>query len=159
MNKIVFIVFSALFPWGAFACDEDKVDILKYVTDSRLVEFPEHLDEPSEGGCYWINFLLSPRYSNGSLYLSEMTVKLTSIEDSIVASLPIAILDYSGYRTAYVCLSEKALEKSELELHFLHKSHAELHGDGFRVFGSMACSHTETVRLTSLLETHNKARQ
>ncbi|MCX2796402.1 hypothetical protein OQJ62_15870 [Microbulbifer thermotolerans] len=147
MRKIVFVFLVTLFPNLVFACAKDKVDIYKYVTDSKIA------DAPILEGCLNINFLLAPKYVNEAMYLAGIMVNVKDSSGVLMASVPLAIVEEPGYQVANACLSESALKASELELVFLHKAHAELSGDGYSVLGGMACNHTEIVRLTSLVET------
>lgn len=153
MRRIAFISLAVLFPSLVFACGKEKVDVLKYVTDSKIA------DTPILEGCLNINFLLAPKYVNDGLYLAGVMVNVKAPSGVLMASVPPAIIEEPGYQVANTCLSESALKASELEFVFLHKAHAELSGDGYRVLGGIGCNHTEIVQLTSLVETHNKARQ
>ena len=153
MKYIAFFSFVALLSNSVFACGKEKVDVFKYVTDSKIAE------TPILEGCLNVNFLLAPKYVNEGLYLAGISVNVRDATGTFIASVPLSIIEQPGYQVANACLSESALKASELEFAFLHKSHAELSGDGYRVFGGMACNHTEIVQLASLIETHNKARQ
>lgn len=148
MRRIAFISLAVLFPSLVFACGKEKVDVLKYVTDSKIA------GTPILEGCLNINFLLAPKYVNDGLYLAGVMVNVKAPSGVLMASVPLAIIEEPGYQVANTCLSESALKAS-----VLHKAHAELSGDGYRVLGGMGCNHTEIVQLTSLVETHNKARQ
>ncbi|WP_156481498.1 hypothetical protein [Microbulbifer thermotolerans] len=55
MRKIVFVFLVTLFPNLVFACAKDKVDIYKYVTDSKIAA------APILEGCLNINFLPAPK--------------------------------------------------------------------------------------------------
>ncbi|WP_193166205.1 hypothetical protein [Microbulbifer hainanensis] len=96
----------------AIACNDNKVNIYKYVTDSK-VEKTEIIS-----GCRNVNFLLTPKFFNEGHYLGAMMVNIKSPSGGLLASIPVSISEESGYRTANACLSEIALKNSELEFIF-----------------------------------------
>ncbi|MCA0894959.1 hypothetical protein [Microbulbifer agarilyticus] len=150
MRKIVSTFLVSIFPSLVFACNQEKVDVLKYVTDSNIA------DTPISEGCLSVDLLLAPKYANDGLYLSGVLVNVKDPSGVLMASVPLAIVEETGYRWANTCLAESVLKESELEFVFMHKGRAELTNGGHRVIGGMACFHAEIVQLTSLVDTHNK---
>ena len=153
MIRIILITLFVLISNAASACEKDKVDIYKYVTDSKLGKLINNEN------CQYVNFLLVPKFFNKGLYLGSMVVNVRNDSGNLIASIPLAISEDYGDRMANACLTEAALKNSDLEFIFLSQPRVELTEEGSHVLGGLGCFHSEKVRLTTLLETHNNARQ
>jgi len=128
-----------------FACEEGSYKYSKYIVESSI---KRSLNQE----CNDIHIIFQKRIKDSFMSVSKIHLNIKDEKGMVVARLsPEVDEPVKGYMTAYICLSEKYLRNSELDVIATSDNGiVKLDKSGFKIYGPTACFESETIMVNSL---------